>query len=54
VAVIVLDVHRHRQAELVQVRLAGGLPPLLARPREDREQDRRQDRDDGDNHEQLN
>jgi hypothetical protein len=51
--VIVLGVHGDCQAELLDVRQAGRLPGLGSRPREDGEQNRGQDGDDGDHDQQL-
>src|SRR5262245_57347816 len=51
--VVVLDIHGGRQAHLLIVAQAGGLPRLLTGLRKDREQNGRQDGDNGDNNEQL-
>ena len=51
--VVVLEVHHGCQANLLQIRDAGGLPGLFAGLGEDGEEDGRQDGDDGDNDEQL-
>src|SRR5205823_363809 len=51
--VVVLRVHREAVSQLLQVAQANRLPGLRTRLGENREQDRRQDGDDGYNHEQL-
>jgi len=52
--VVVLRVHQLAQNQLLDVREATRLARLLARAGEDREEDRRQDGNDGDHNQQLN
>src|SRR5689334_4129453 len=51
--IVILDIHHGGQADLLQVREAGGLARLLPRLSEDGEENGCQNRDDSDNDEQL-
>jgi hypothetical protein len=52
--IVILSVHLEGHAELMDIAHTGGLPALLPRPGEHREENGRQDRDDGDDHQQFN
>ena len=52
--IVVLSVHVDGETDLLEVGLAGGLARLLPRASEDREEDRRQNGNDGDHHQQFN
>jgi hypothetical protein len=52
--VVILDVERHAEADLLHIRETGSLARLLAGLGEDRKEDRRENGNNGNNYKQLN
>ena len=52
-AVVVVHIHTHGQAELAEIIVAGNSPARLLGLAQSRQQHRRQNGDDGDDHEQF-